>query len=145
MDRRPQKGVDERRSCNRGRTGNIGVGARASILPDVVGAREGWGDVASLCIPNCGGSTRLGQNDGIQAGQVVGAWDLAWAGMLVNVAHVLICISKPLWVVLMLVESAVLGVHLVGQEAVGAVEQVSVGAVEFDKVVMMVYLMTSPT
>lgn len=49
-------------------------------------------------------------------------------GMLVNVAHVLICVSKPLCVVLVLVESAVFGVHLVGQETVGTSKRVCIGA-----------------
>ena len=124
---------------------DVGVGTRAGILPDVVGARKGWGNVTSPCISNHSGPTRLGRNDGVQAGQVVSARDLTWAGMLVDVAHILVCVSEPLWVVFMLVESAVLGVCLVGQEAVSTAEQVGIGAVEFDKVIVMVYLMTSPT
>lgn len=63
---------------------------------------------------------------------------------MVNVAHVLVCVSEPLWVVLMLIESAVLGVRLVGQETVSAAERVRIGPVQFREVVVMVDFMTSP-
>ena len=64
--------------------------------------------------------------------------------MLVDVAHVFICVGKPLQIVLMLVEGAVLGVCLVGQKAVGAAKQVGIDAIELDKIVVVVDLMPSP-
>lgn len=64
--------------------------------------------------------------------------------MLIDVTHVFIGIGDPLWVVVVMVECAVLGVGLVGEEAVGACEGVNIGTVEFDKVVMMMDVVAGP-